>query len=130
MANTDITLSNDGGTFVPSTSAVNVAKGDTVSFATEGGAPVFLFFSPDAASILSPAPNGPFPIAAHGKAAFTFSSSGPGAYSVFFGVDPKSPPSSFPQKISQELFLEISSLGGTPPPFGGPGDVTSGGSIE
>lgn len=128
MANTDITLINDGGTLVPSTPSVHVASGDTVSFATSDGSPVVLFFSPAAATILSPSPTGPFPIAAHGKAVFAFSSSNRGAYSVFFGVDPKSPPSSFPQRISQELLLEISSLGGTPPPFGGPADVPGQGS--
>jgi hypothetical protein len=130
MANTDINLSEDAGTLVPSAPSVHVAKGDTVSFATDNGAPVVLFFSPGAASILSPAPQSPHAIAAHGKAAFTFSSSSPGAYSVFFGVDPKTPPPSFPEKTSQELFLEISSLGGKPPGFGGPGDVAGQGSLR
>jgi plastocyanin len=129
MANTEITLANDGGAIVPTPSSVHVVHGDTVTFSAENGAPVVLFFSPGAASILSPAQHGPVSIAAHGKAVFTFSSSSPGAYSVFFGVDPKSPPSSFPQKISGELLLEISSLGAAPPPFSGPNDTTSGGSL-
>ena len=128
MANTEITLTNDDGTIVPSTSSVPVVHGDSVTFSTKNGAPVVLFFSPGAASIVTPHPGGAFPVAAHGKAVFTFSSSSAGAYSVFFGVDPKSPPSNFPVRISPELLLEISTLGGTPPPFGGPQDVTSGGS--
>jgi hypothetical protein len=128
MANTDITLTNDGGIIVPSTPSVPVASGDTVSFATSDGAPVVLFFSPDATTILTPTPSSPFQIAAHGKAAFTFSSSKPGAYSVFFGASSSSAPSGFPQQISQGLFLEIGSGGGTPPPFGGPNDTTKGGS--
>jgi hypothetical protein len=127
MANTDIKLTHDGGIFIPSTSSVLVASGDTVSFATSDGSPVVLFFSPAAASILSPTPSSAFPIAAHGKAVFTFSSSNPGAYSVFFGVNPNSPPSGFPQRISQALLLEISG-GSTPPGFGGPADTTAPGS--
>jgi hypothetical protein len=128
MANTEIILANDGGTIVPSTSSVHVVHGDTVTFSTESGVPVVLFFSPGAASILSPTQHGPVSIAAHGKAVFTFSSSNPGAYSVFFGVDPKSPPSRFPESISEELLLEISSLGATPPSFSGPQDVPGQGS--
>jgi hypothetical protein len=128
MANTDITLTSDGGIIVPSTPSVHVASGDTLSFATSDGSPVVLFFSPDATSILTPAPASAFPIAAHGKAAFTFSSSKPGAYSVFFGVSSSSAPSSFPQRISQDLLLEISTSSDTPPPFGGPGDVIKTGS--
>ena len=129
MANAEIILANDGGTIVPSTSSVPVVHGDTVTFSTENGAPVVLFFSPGAASILSPTQHGPVSIAAHGKAVFTFSSSSPGAYSVFFGADPKSTPSSFPERISEELLLEISSPGAAPPPFSGPNDTTSGGSL-
>jgi hypothetical protein len=117
MANTNIKLLHDGGIFVPSTPSVPVASGTSVSFATSDGAPVVLFFSPAAASILSPNPSSAYPIAAGGKAVFTFSSSNPGAYSVFFGSDPKSVPSGFPQRTSQELLLEIGSGSNVPPPF-------------
>ena len=128
MANTDITLSSDGGIIVPSTPSVHVANGDTLSFATSDGSSVVLFFSPEASAILTPTPASPFSIAAHGKAAFAFTSSKPGAYSVFFGESPSSAPSSFPPRISQDLLLEITSSGDEPPGFGGPSDTTKGGS--
>jgi hypothetical protein len=66
---------------------------------------------------LSPKPASPFPIAAEGKATFTFSSSKPGAYSVFFGGNSSSAPSSFPAGISEELLLEVGSPSEPPPPF-------------
>jgi hypothetical protein len=126
MANTDITLVNDGGVLVPSAASVPAVSGDSVSFSTNDGSPVVLFFSPDATSILSPKPSNPFSIAA-GKAVFTFSSSAPGAYSVYFGLNPESGPGSFPNEISHSLVLEIGLIN-EPPPFTGPKDTTNPGS--
>jgi len=110
MAHTDITLIHNGGNFVPSAARVQIVSGDTVSFETSDGTPVVLFFSPDAAAILTPAPAKPFPIAPKGKAVFAFVSSSPGAYSVSYGKSSKSAPSSFPQASSMELLLEAGSM--------------------
>jgi hypothetical protein len=110
MAHTDITLIHNGGNFVPSAARVQIVSGDTVSFATSDGTPVVLFFSPDAAAILTPAPAKPFPIAPKGKAVFAFSSSSPGAHSVLFRRDSNSAPSSFPSETSLELLLEAGSM--------------------
>jgi plastocyanin len=109
MANTDITLVNDGGTYVPSTQSVNVVSGNTISFATNDGSAVLLFFSPGATSVLTPKPAGAFPIAAGGRAVFSFSSSAPGAYSMYCGSTPNSAPANFPSAVSNALFLEVSS---------------------
>jgi len=123
MANTTITLINDNGAYVPSAPSVPVVAGDTVSFATSDGKAAQLFFSPDAASVLSPTPASPFQLAASGNAAFKFTSSAPGAYSVF----PNAAPQKFPGYVSQVLNLEVGPAI-APPDFGGPHDTTNPGS--
>jgi plastocyanin len=110
MANTDVTLVNESGVYVPSTQSVNVVSGDTISFASNDGSAVLLFFSPDAASVLAPKPVNPLPIAAGEKAVFSFSSSAPGAYSVFCGPTPDAAPANFSGDISSTLFLGVSSI--------------------
>ncbi len=120
MAHTDITLIDSDGILVPSADSVPVVSGDTVSFSTSDGSPAFAFFSPDAIAALSPQPASPFAIAAGQKADFTFSSSAPGAYSVFFGVPGGSAPGKFPTDRSQALRLEVDTSDA--PPFSGPGD--------
>jgi hypothetical protein len=117
---TNISLVNDGGTFVPSLASVPVVSGDIVTFSTSDGSPVVLFFSPEAALVLSPRPYGPLPIGNDGKGIFTFTSSNAGAYSIFFSASIDDGPSSFPGQVSKELFLEI----GSPlsPPFTGSSD--------
>lgn len=120
MAHTDIKLIDSDGILVPSSDSVPVVNGDTVSFSTSDGHPAFAFFSPDAISALSPRPASPFPIAAGKKADFTFSSSAPGAYSVYFGVTGGSAPGKFPTDRSQALRLEVDMS--IAPPFPGPGD--------
>jgi len=107
MVNTDVTLVNNGGTYVPSTQSVNVVSGNTISFETSDGSAVLLFFSPGAASVLTPKPVGAFPIAAGGRAVFSFSSSAPGAYSMYCGSTPDSAPANFPSAVSNALFLEV-----------------------
>lgn len=116
MAHTEITLTNDNGTLVPGQPSVPVADGDTVAFSINDGN-AFLFFSPDAAAILSPAPVNPVEISASGQTVFTFTSSEPGAYSVFFEEDDDSVPAGYPVRESSVLLLEIDSDGS---PFGGP----------
>ncbi len=109
MANNDVTFVNESGVYVPSIQSVNVVSGDTISFATNDGSAVLLFFSPDAVSVLAPKPVNPFPMAAGARAVFSFSSSAPGAYSVFCGPTPDAAPASFPGNISNTLFLAVSS---------------------
>jgi hypothetical protein len=121
MANTDIKLINNDGVLVPSSGSVSVVIGDTVSFSTSDGSPAFAFFSPDATSVLSPKPASPFAIAAGKTAAFSFSSSQPGAYSAFFALHASPTPARFPGGKSQALRLEI--LTSDQPPFTGPSDT-------
>jgi hypothetical protein len=102
-------------------------SGDTVSFSTNDHKSIVLFFSPDAVAALSPKPANPLSIAAGGKAVFKFSSSNPGAYSLFFGATLKSGPANFPTGISRNLILEISAVD-VVPSFGSPHDTTSPGS--
>ncbi len=116
MANTDITLINDGGIYVPSAASVPVVSGDTVSFSTKDENPAWLFFSPDAASILSPKRANPVPVPASGKMSFTFSSSQPGAYSVICMSNARSAPRSFPGGSSNVLRLEVDASA-EPTPF-------------
>jgi hypothetical protein len=116
MAHTDVTLTNDSGVLVPSLPSVPVTSGDSIAFSTNNGA-AFLFFSPDAAAALSPAPTGPVEVDSSKPASFTFTSSEPGAYSVFFEANASSAPSSFPVRQSNLLLLEIDDSGTN---FGGP----------
>lgn len=127
MANTSITLINNGGVYVPSVPSVAVNKGDTVSFATNDGSVAQLFFSPGAAAVLSPAPGGAFAIPASGSASFTFTSSDPGAYSAFVGASAAATPTSFPSQVSQNLLLLMNDAAGTPG-FGATHDTTNPGS--
>ena len=94
MANTVITISMENGVLAPSQPSVSAVQGDTVTFSASDSAT--LFFSPGAVSILSPAPSAPVSIASGGKTAFTFTSSKPGAYSVFFEPNASTPPPGFP----------------------------------
>jgi hypothetical protein len=116
MAHTDIILTEEHGIFIPSQSQVPVVKGDTVAFATSDSSQVALFFSPEAAPVLSPVPSAPTVVAPGNKAEFTFTSSDTGAYSVFFEKDASTPPAYFPVKPSNQLLLEIDPGS----PFGGP----------
>ena len=128
MVNTDITLINDGGVLVPSAASVPAVSGDTVSFSISGGEPAFLFFSPEATTILAPRPVNPVQVSGSDKTAFSFTSSKSGAYSVFVATDANTGPKHFPQDISNKLMLEIGSVTQPPPPFSGPHDTTTPGS--
>jgi plastocyanin len=110
MANTSVTLVDKGGVYVPSVSSVAVVKGDTVTFSTSDGTHVELFFSPDAASILSPDPGKAFSLAAGKTATFTFTGSQPGAHSAFFGPHTSAAPASFPNTVTEFLTLETGSM--------------------
>jgi hypothetical protein len=121
MTNTQVTLINNQGIFVPDADSVPVVSGNTVSFSTSDGSPAFAFFSPDAASVLSPAPSNPFAIGAGKTAEFSFSSSQPGAYSAFFTADATAAPSHFPGGNSNVLRLGVEGSGGSG--FSGPGDT-------
>ena len=118
MANTDVTLVHEDGTYVPSVASVAVVNGDTVSFSTDDGTQALAYFSPDALSLLSPTPANPATIGAAGTAAFSFTSSGPGAYSVFFAAQGSSAPPTYPAGSSQNLLLEFEVSDA--PPFDNP----------
>jgi len=117
MANTDVKLVHTDGSYVPSAASVPVVNGDTVSFSTDDGSSALAYFSPDALSVLSPAPANPTSVGA-GQAVFSFSSSSPGAYSIFFAADAGSAPSSYPVGASQTLLLEVAAS--DQPPFDNP----------
>jgi hypothetical protein len=121
MANTQVTLINSNGVFVPSTDSVPVVQGDRVSFSTSDGSAAFAFFSPDALSVLTPAPTNPCAIAAGKTAEFSFSSSRPGAYSAFFSANAASGPKHFPGGNVPALRLEVDGPGGVG--FVGPADT-------
>ncbi len=120
MAHTDVILASNDGVLVPSLDSVRVVSGDTITFATADGRAAFAFFSPDAIAVLSPQPSNPYPIAAEAKAQFSFTSSQPGAYSVYFSSAASDAPASFPGVRSEMLALEINSSDA--PPFSGPVD--------
>jgi hypothetical protein len=127
MANIEVTIFTQDGVFIPSVPSVPVVSGDTVSFSASDGGPIVLFFSPQAATILSPTPARAFALPAGGKANFTFASSEAGAYSVFFAADASSGPSDFPTQISKDLVLELGALVEPAPTFSGPHDNTTSG---
>jgi len=120
MANTDVLLTDRHGVLVPSLDSVRVVTGDTITFSTGDGRAAFAFFSPNAAAVLSPNPSASFPIAAGAKAQFSFTSSQPGAYSVYFGYASGDAPEGFPGGHSDVLQLKISGPGSS---FGGPSDT-------
>ena len=105
MANTDVKLQPSEGTFVPSLQTVNVVSGDTLTVQNNGGGPAFLFFSPDAVKLLSLKAGAPPSIPGGEKAVFTFSSSAPGAYSVYFGASSDMVPPGFPGDVGPTFWL-------------------------
>lgn len=107
MANTNVTISSSDGLLVANPTSIPVVQGDTVAFSAAGGAAATLFFSPDALSVLSPAPSGPVKVHPGGSASFTFTSSNPGAYSVFIGSGASSAPPGFPPQGSNQLVVKI-----------------------
>jgi hypothetical protein len=121
MAHTDIILKEVDGVFVPSQPQVPVVKGDTIAISTTNGRQVALFFSPGVVPVLSPAPSVPTVLAPGKIAEFTFISSDPGAYSVFFEKDASTPPAHFPVRPSNLLLLEIDTSHSG---FGGPDSPT------
>lgn len=106
MANTAITLTNEQGALVPSQPSVVVNSGDTVSFTTSDGSSAYLFFSPEAAAVLSPTPSSPIE-ASSTAAEFSFTSSSAGSYSVFFETSTDVTLPLFPVAQSNQLLLEI-----------------------
>jgi hypothetical protein len=111
MAHTEVFISNDAGTLVPSQPSVAVSNGDTLAFSLSNAGPVFAFFSPDAIAALSPAPTGPVSLGSQGPTVFTFTTSGPGAYSVYFEATASAVVPDFPGGNSNLLQLEIDTDG-------------------
>jgi hypothetical protein len=123
MANTAITLVLEEGILVPSQPFVPFISGNSVSFSVSDGSPGFLFFSPAAAAALSPTPTCPYALDGS-KAEFTFLTSNPGQYSVFFETSASTTPPPFPPGSSSSLLLEVDDSGTG---FGGPDHGTKGG---
>ncbi|WP_263373020.1 cupredoxin domain-containing protein [Granulicella aggregans] len=122
MAHTEVFISNDAGTLVPSQPSVAISNGDTLAFSLSNAGPVFAFFSPDATAALSPAPNGPVSLGSKGPTVFTFTTSDPGAYSVYFEATASAAIPDFPGGTSNLLHLEIDTDGAGEsegPGFGG-----------
>jgi hypothetical protein len=107
MAHTDILLRDERGVFMPSQTEVSVVKGDSITFSTQGGVPVALFFSPGAIGVLSPSPAVPTLLGQDANAQFSFTSSEAGAYSVFFETKASQPPPHYPVRPGNVLLLEI-----------------------
>jgi hypothetical protein len=123
MANAEIILTSDDGVLVPSLPSVPVISGNTITISTSDGSEAAIFFSPDAAAVLSPTPTFPYVLDAGAKFSANFLSSEPGAYSVFFETSASATPPPFPISKSALLLLEIDSNGLN---FGGPVDKTKG----
>lgn len=111
MANTNINLNLSEGVIVPSQGSVPVIQGDTVTFVNPGPSPLVIYFSPAAATALSPNPGAAITLAAGGRKELGFLTSAPGAYSVFFGIEGASAPTEFPSDTSGVLSLEVSASG-------------------
>jgi plastocyanin len=123
MAHTDILLTDEHNVFKPSQTEVSVVKGDSITFSTQGGVPVALFFSPGAVGVLSPSPVVPTLLGQGEKGDFTFTSSEAGAYSVFFEKNATQPPPHYPVRPANVLLLEIDASHSG---FGGPESGTRG----
>jgi hypothetical protein len=123
MAHTDIHLTDEHNVFKPSQIEVSVVKGDSITFSTQGGVPVALFFSPGAVGVLSPSPVVPTLLGQGEKGDFTFTSSEAGAYSVFFEKNATQPPPHYPVRPANVLLLEIDASHSG---FGGPESGTRG----
>ncbi len=108
MTNTQISLQLSDGVIVPSQGSVLVKEGDTVVFVNNASGMVLLFFSPDAASALSHAQSS---ISSGDTVEFAFTTSKPGAYSVFFGLTGSTAPTVFPSDQSTDLSLQVADIG-------------------
>jgi hypothetical protein len=120
MPHTAIILTEINGFLVPSQPSVAVVAGDTVTFTIARAPSATLFFSQDAVSVLSPSPGPSMQLGAGNQAAFSFTSSEPGAYGVVFTAGRPSHPPHFTQVESNLLLLDsmINPVGGQS--FGGP----------
>jgi hypothetical protein len=67
---------------MPSNASVPVVSGTQISFEPAGGSTVYLYFSPDLVSALSPGPNDGSAVALTETASFAFTTSDPGVYVV------------------------------------------------
>jgi hypothetical protein len=131
MAHTFINITEDGGGLVPSQSSVSVVQGDSIAFSAPG-LNAALFFSPGAISVLSPSPAAAVPLNHGHPARFTFTSSAPGAYSVFLGANTGAATPDFPEDQSNQLMIGADSPPPPPPPppppmptFSGPNSSTN-----
>jgi hypothetical protein len=120
MPHTAIILTELNGFLVPSQPSVAVVAGDTITFTVARGGSATLFFSPDAVSVLSPSPGASMQLGAGHQAAFSFTSSEPGAYGVLFTAGRPSGPPHFTQVKSNLLLLDTMVTPVEGQSFGGP----------
>jgi hypothetical protein len=113
MANTDITLTTQDGAVSTDIESLAVVNGDTFSVSAKGDA-VSLFFSPDLANALSPAPSNPSTLSDGQSTAFTFTSSNPGGYFITCAAGGLEVDLTFPSEISTTLHVQT--LIAVPPP--------------
>lgn len=83
MANTTILITADEfGAVLAEPASVPFNQGDSITFTAAEEVSAFLYFSPDAVSILSPQPINPVALDDTAVVVFEFSGSGPGAFYV------------------------------------------------
>lgn len=111
MTNTQISLQLTDGVIVPSQGSIPVNEGATVTFVNPSSSTITLFFSPAVISALTPAPSTPTTLESGAKTEYAFTTSNPGAYSVFFGLSGSSAPAVFPTDPSTVLSLQVAGSG-------------------
>ena len=92
---TSIVFTHDGGTPVPSVSSVPVVQGDSFELSVADGGKAVIYFSPELAAIVSPAPGTSLTLGQGSKAQFTFLSSERGAYSLVAAREGDAAPTRF-----------------------------------
>ena len=103
---TSILFTHSGGTPVPSVFSIPVAQGDTFEMSVAGDGEAVIFFSPELAAIVSPAPGTSVALSPGSTAAFTFLSSGPGAYSLVAARKEDAAPTRFASVPSHHVKID------------------------
>ncbi len=103
---TSIVFTHDGGTPVPSVSSVPVVQGDSFELSVADGGKAVIYFSPELAAIVSPAPGTSLTLGQGSKAQFTFLSSERGAYSLVAVREGDAAPTRFRTEPSSHVAIE------------------------
>jgi len=93
MPTTDVLIQDELGLRVPSVPGVQIVSGDSITFTAGEGADSALYFSPAAASILTPSPASPVSLVSGATVGYTFASASSGAFGVI--VQPPDSPAPF-----------------------------------